>query len=117
MPLLAIKTSAPLPAPAERDAILLQLSREVSRALGKPERYVMVSLEVGVAMCFAGKTEPTCYAELKSIGGIDRGTTPELSQALCAALEASLGVRQDRIYVEFTNVPGALWGHGGDTFG
>ncbi len=116
MPLLAIRTSAPLPAPAERDALLLRLSREVARLLTKPEAYVMVSLE-GAAMCFAGKGDPACYAELKSIGGIGRGTTAGLSQALCAALEQELGVPQARIYVEFTDVAGALWGHAGQTFG
>ncbi|MBN2196033.1 MAG: hypothetical protein JW751_24670 [Polyangiaceae bacterium] len=117
MPLLAIKTSTPLPSPAERDSVLLRLSREVSRSLGKPEGYVMVSLEGGIAMCFAGKTEPACYAELKSIGGIDRATTPGLSRALCAVIEKELGVHQDRVYIEFTNVSGSLWGHGGQTFG
>ncbi len=116
MPLLAIRTSAPLPAPADRDAALLRLSREVARLLRKPEAYVMVSLE-GAAMCFAGSVEPACYAELKSIGGISGATTGGLSQALCAALEQALGVPQARIYLEFTDVDGALWGHAGQTFG
>ena len=116
MPLLAIRTSAPLPAPADRDAALLRLSREVARLLKKPEAYVMVSLE-GAALCFAGQSEPACYAELKSIGGIRRDTTPGLSQAICTALERELGVPPARIYLEFSDVDGALWGHAGQTFG
>ncbi len=116
MPLLAIRTSAPLSSSAERDAALLRLSREVARLLGKPEAYVMVTLE-GAAMCFAGRSEPACYAELKSIGGISGATTGGLSQALCAALERELGVPQARIYLEFTDVDGALWGYAGQTFG
>jgi hypothetical protein len=40
-----------------------------------------------------------------------------LSEVLCDAIAKALGVPRDRIYIEFTNADGALWGFDGGTFG
>jgi phenylpyruvate tautomerase len=115
MPLLSLVSSAP--PPADRPALLAQLSALLSRELGKPERYVMVSLAPRVEMTFAGSTAPACYVELKNVGTLSPGRIEELSQTLCAEIARGLGVPADRIYIEFTNVDGALWGWNGSTFG
>ena len=90
-------------------------SRLVAEQLGKPERYVMVALQVDVPMLFAGTDEPLAYAELKSIG-LPIGATEELSAAICHLLQETLAVPQERIYIEFADAPRRMWGWNGGTF-
>jgi phenylpyruvate tautomerase len=114
MPLLTIKTNAELP---EGKAALMipQLSRVVADMLGKPENYVMVSLETNRYMSFSGDTGPLAYLELKSIGLREQDTIT-FSEALCDLMEFHLGVNRNRVYIEFTNAPRHLWGWNGATF-
>ncbi len=114
MPTLKIQTNAPI-APAAAQALIQRASTEVAALLGKPERYVMVIIEPVIAMSFAGDTAPAAYLELKSLG-LDEGRTPQLSAALCTLIEVSLGVPQDRIYIEFSAPPRHMFGFDGRTF-
>ena len=116
MPLLRIVTSAK-PAEKARIALLTELSRFVSDKLHKPESYVMTNLVTDATMTFGGTPEPACMVELKNIGTFTRDQTAALSADLCGRLEAGLGVPSARIYIEFTNAQGHLWGHDGETFG
>ncbi|HKK04847.1 MAG TPA: phenylpyruvate tautomerase MIF-related protein [Gammaproteobacteria bacterium] len=114
MPYLKIQTNRPVD-DTTRQAALTRASALVAEALGKPERYVMVAMEPPVPMLFAGDDAPTAYLELKSIG-LPAGRTAELSAALCEMAEAVLGIDRDRVYIEFTDAPRAMWGWNGGTF-
>jgi phenylpyruvate tautomerase PptA (4-oxalocrotonate tautomerase family) len=115
MPLLRITTStAPSP---DHARLLSNLSRLVAERLGKPESYVMTAIEHPERMTFAGTTEPTCYVEVKNIGRFTPDLTQRLSAEICERLSAALGVPPGRIYIEFGDAEGYLWGHDGETFG
>jgi phenylpyruvate tautomerase PptA (4-oxalocrotonate tautomerase family) len=114
MPYLHIRTNQPV-ADGDRPQLLEQATRAVSDALGKSDRYVMVSLEVNPDMLFAGDDAPLAYLELKSIG-LPEDRTAALSEALCAFVEQSLGVAPERTYVELANAPRHLWGWNRGTF-
>lgn len=114
MPLLRIQTNLN-PTETQRQSLLRTASQQVAALLGKPERYVMVSLEHNTAMLFAGKDAPLAYLELKSIG-LPTAKTGELSQALCTLLHQALGIDADRIYIEFSDAERTLWGWNGGTF-
>lgn len=114
MPYLRIQTNVSRE-PAARGRLLARASACVADALGKPERYVMVALEAGETMVFAGSEAPLAYLELKSIGLPEQSTT-ELSRALCDLVQDALGVPGERIYIEFTDAPRHLWGWNGGTF-
>jgi phenylpyruvate tautomerase len=115
MPLLNIFTAAE--PPADRAAWLRDLSGRLSRALHKPESYVMVILNPRPEMLFGGTSAPACYAELKNVGQLAPAQVEALSKELCGELGRALDVPADRIYIEFTNADGALWGWDGSTFG
>lgn len=117
MPLLNLFTSAAPARPPERAALLARLSTLLARELVKPERYVLVALEPRAEMSFGGSTDPACYAELKNVGTLSAARVEELSRTLCDELAHGLGVASDRIYIEFTNADGSLWGWDGGTFG
>lgn len=114
MPYLHIRTNASV-APESRDALLAEASREVAEGLGKSERYVMVDLEDGRPMRFAGDAAPLAYLALKSIG-LPQDATAELSRRLCTLVERRLGIPADRVYVEFVDAPRKMWGWNGGTF-
>lgn len=116
MPLVHLFTSAPPPADDARRALLGELSGLLARELDKPEAYVMVALEPRAEMLFAGSTAPACYAELKNVGTLAQAQIERLSEQLAQTLARGLAVAKDRIYVEFTNADGALWGWNGSTF-
>lgn len=114
MPLLRIQTNRPIDTTGQQ-ALISQASQQVASLLGKPERYVMVSLEHNPAMLFGGSDEPLAYLELKSIG-LPESKTAELSAGLAALLNEQLGLPADRIYIEFADAPRAMWGWNGGTF-
>lgn len=114
MPFLRIETNQPLEAD-RRAGLLAAASAGVASLLGKPERYVMVSLAHNPDMLFAGSAEPLAYLELKSIG-LPRARTAELSAALCALMDEHFGIPADRVYIEFADADRALWGWNGATF-
>jgi phenylpyruvate tautomerase len=117
MPLLNLFSSAQQPDEAALSQMLKSLSSLLAHELGKPERYVMVGLAPPLQMSFAGSTAPACYAELKNVGRLAPEKVEHLSDVLCDAIAKALGVAHDRIYIEFTNADGALWGFDGGTFG
>ena len=114
MPFLKIQTNRAATQDEQRK-LLRSASARVAALLGKPERYVMVSLEYNSAMLFAGSDAPLAYLELKSIG-LPANRTDELSEALCALIQQELGIDSDRVYIEFANAVGQMWGWNGETF-
>ncbi len=114
MPLLKIQTNQ-LVDTAKISALASDASKAVAGMLGKPERYVMVSVEENPAMLFGGSDAPLAYLELKSIG-LPESKTGDFSAALAALLEQHLGLPADRIYIEFADAPRAMWGWNGGTF-
>jgi len=117
MPLIKVQTSIAAPEPAQVTALLKQLSASLAQQVGKPESYVMTALEPGVAMTFGGTPDPACYIEIKNIGTFSPSQTKAMSQDFCQKIEANLGIPAKRIYIEFTNATGTLWGWNGSTFG
>ncbi len=95
--------------------LLKEASRLVAAELGKPEQYMMVSMESSAPMLFGGTEEPCAFLELRGIG-LPASQTGKLSKLLCQLVESHLEVRKDRIYINFVDVPRKLWGWNEDTF-
>ena len=114
MPLLRIQTNATAD-DQKRQSLMKHASQQIAAALGKPEQYMMVSLEGGVPMTFAGSSEPTAFVELRGIG-LPTAKARELSRLICELIESELGVARRRIYINFADVPANLWGWNGETF-
>ena len=117
MPFLKIQTNTDLPKAAAR-ALAASASAVVAAQLGKPERYVMVSVETNPAMQFACSSEPLAYLELKSIGLPEDRTSEftDASRALCDLVSSETGIVPERIYIEFSNAARNMWGWNGSTF-
>lgn len=117
MPLIKVQTSLTSPEAPATEALLKRLSSSLAQHLGKPESYVMTALESSIPMTFAGTTEPVCYVEIKSVGNLSPQQTKTMSQDFCQYISDTLGVPRNRIYIEFADAQGYLWGWDGRTFG
>lgn len=114
MPLLKIQTNKPLDADTGK-ALAAAASAVVAEMLGKPERYVMISVEHNPAMLFGGEDTPLAYLELKSIG-LPENRTAQFSATLADLIEQQLGIPAERVYIEFADALRHLWGWDGGTF-
>jgi phenylpyruvate tautomerase PptA (4-oxalocrotonate tautomerase family) len=114
MPYLKITASKSIDT-ERKHSLLKAASKLVATELGKPEQYMMVSVDGSAQMLFAGTEEPAAFLELRGIG-LPESKTGRLSQMLCQMVESQLGIRQDRIYINFTDIKSSLWGWNGETF-
>lgn len=115
MPLLALQTSVRLSSQQRYD-LLAPLSQIVAECIGKPERYVMITVSEAT-MSMASAEGPAAFADIRSVGGLNNDVNCKLSERLCALLQSQLGIPPNRVYLNFTNVSGANWGWNSSTFG
>ena len=117
MPLIKVQSSVSQPEKAAVKDLLTALSSSLAKHLGKPESYVMTAFESDVPMTFAGTFDPVCYVEIKSVGSMSSSQTKAMSQDFCSQISEKLNVDSDRIYLEFADAQGYMWGWNGRTFG
>ena len=117
MPLIKVQSSVSQPEPAAVKSLLSDLSANLAKHIGKPESYVMTAFEANKAMSFGGTFDPVCYVEIKSVGNMSPEQTKSMSQDFCSQISDRLDVPVDRIYIEFADAKGYMWGWNGKTFG
>lgn len=117
MPLIKVLSSVSSPEQAKVEKLLTTLSAKLAKHLGKPESYVMTAFESDIPMSFAGTFAPTCYVEIKSVGSMNASQTKSMSQDFCQTLSQLLDIPTNRIYIEFADAKGYMWGWNGSTFG
>ena len=114
MPYLMVQTNKEVEKQTGQN-FMTRASALISEQLGKPEIYVMVSLQPPCPMLFSGSSEPAAYLELKSIGLPD-ASTGNLSKALCSLTHDMLKIDTNRIYIEFSKSERHMWGWNNTTF-
>jgi len=114
MPYISVETSKTLQE-AEVKSLLTRFSSFLAELLGKPERVFMVSIKAGVPMLFAGTKDSCAYIILKSIG-LAEEKCPDLTKAICEFIEPELDVSPERIYIDFANINGKMFGWNKKTF-
>ena len=114
MPHLKITTNKSIDA-GQKHSLLKLASRMVASELGKPEQYMMVSVESAVPMQFAATDEPCAFLELRGIG-VPESKTGKLSELLCNLMKSQTGIGSDRVYINFADIQPHMWGWNGETF-
>jgi phenylpyruvate tautomerase len=115
MPCLSIQTNRTLR--DEQQTELLNKALEiVASQLGKPQRYVMVSLAPPAHINFAGDQSPTAYVELRSVG-IPDSKRNSLCTEITDLIARSCEIKPDRIYIVLVDVNAKFWSLNGSTFG
>lgn len=116
MPMIRVMTSTDIAAD-DRPGLMARLSAAVAKELGKPESYMMVVLVPNTPMLMGAKSDPSVLVEVKSVGTISPQQARTLSSAVADILTEATGIPEERIYSNYTGVPGAMWGFGSRTFG
>lgn len=115
MPLLKLETNVVLAEEKER-TLLAALSKITAESIGKPERYVMVTIE-SASVLMSGESGDAAFVDVRSIGGLGSDVNHRLAQRVSKLLKETLGIPGERVYLNFTDVPAARWGWNGETFG
>jgi phenylpyruvate tautomerase len=114
MPYFKIETNKTLDA-SEADDFAGEASSFACLLLGKPEKYMMASVCHSAALIFSGSKEPAAYVELKSIG-LQETDCKKYSKAICEFLESNLKIQPDRVYIDFKDIDGGMFGWNKATF-
>ena len=114
MPYLLIQTNLSIDT-EESQKLIQNASKLVAEILGKPESYVMVTIQDSTQMMFAGDSQPLAYLQLKSLG-LPESSTTEFSNVLCNLINRELGIASERIYIEFSSPDRHMWGWNNKTF-
>lgn len=93
-----------------------KIRKLVASITGKSEDFVLTVLKAGIAMKFGPTDEPCAYCEIKSVGALSPENTQELSSLLCVQISKDLKIDPTRIYLEFQESAGHMWGWNGRTF-
>ncbi|KAF3634065.1 2-methoxy-6-polyprenyl-1,4-benzoquinol methylase [Capsicum annuum] len=104
MPTLNLFTNVPVDAVVASD-ILKDATKAVAKIIGKPESYVMILLNGGVPIAFAGTEAPAAFGELISIGGLGPSVNGKLSSTIAEILQTKLSIDSDRFYIKFYDSP------------
>ncbi len=115
MPVIHIKTSAPLVGSTGME-LLQKLSKMVAEILGKPEQYVMTTLQ-SAEMMMSGQDGTAAWVELRSIGGLNAEVNKRMTKKLCGLLKTELGIGPERVYINFIDIKPENWGWNSETFG
>ena len=110
MPFINISTSTKV---QDKKKLLEEATLLIASLTNKSKKYVMAKLEDNVDMYMNNETNCS-YLEIKSIGSL---YPSKIAKPICDFIHEKLGVPLDKIYINFEDVPGSMWGWNGKTFG
>jgi len=113
MPYFSIHTNQAMERSAKQ-ALLKRASAMAADLLGKPESYVMVSMDDGAALIFGGTEEPAAFVELRSIG-LPREQCSGYAEKISDLLEEELKIPRNRVFIDFTDLDRGLFALNGKT--
>ncbi|NCC22933.1 MAG: light-inducible protein [Alphaproteobacteria bacterium] len=113
MPLLALQITEDVTDPS---GLMKALSDALASATNKPEAYCMVTL-VKAGGVMGGSPGALAYGDVKAIGGFKPDLCQRLSASICSILTDKAGIREDRVYLTFSDIPASHWGWNRGTFG
>lgn len=95
--------------------IMKACSKAIAKHTGKPESFVAVNINDKADVIFGGTDAPTALGCLYSIGAIAQESNGGIQNDVTDLLEP-YGVAEDRIYINFFDVPRANVGWSRRTF-
>ncbi|MGE5788411.1 MAG: phenylpyruvate tautomerase MIF-related protein [Myxococcales bacterium] len=91
-------------------SLLSVCSAKLAELLSQPEAYVMTLFDRVVDMTMAGTDKPSCLVAIRSVVKLTCEQTRAMTAAFCPLLEEYLGVPPNRVFLNFTDFSGAMWG-------
>jgi phenylpyruvate tautomerase len=117
MPLIQLYTSCDMSTHEKRETLAKKLSKLTAMCIGKPEQYVMASVQDKVAITMSGGSTAAALISVKSIGGLSNEVNKKMTSAICQTLQEELSIGAECVYITFEELPATHWGWKGATFG
>jgi phenylpyruvate tautomerase PptA (4-oxalocrotonate tautomerase family) len=111
MPYIEIDTNVTGIAP---ENIEKKLGRAIELLPGKTERWLMIRVNEGQRMAFAGSAEPCALAVVSLFGKATDKAYADVTAEVTKIVAEETGIPADRIYVKFEEV--STWGWSGSNF-
>ena len=116
MPTFILETNRKEITPELESSMHDKIRMLVASTTGKSDDFVLTIFKAGTAMRFGQTDEPCAYCEIKSVGALSPENTHKLSSLLCAQISKDLKINPTKIYLEFQESAGHMWGWNGRTF-
>ena len=81
----------------------------ISKMLGKPEKWVMVSVKNNTPMIFGERDDFSAFIDLKSIN-LKKENCPEYSIDICDFVQNELRILPENIYINYYNIDKKMFG-------
>ncbi|MBQ7515981.1 MAG: tautomerase family protein [Schwartzia sp.] len=99
----------------QREVLQKKLTDAAVEALGKPKKFVMVTIEEHCPLWMAGeKLTKGAYVAVRMLGDASRDACTDLTKRICAILNEAFGIEGKAVYVSFH--PVETWGWDGHLF-
>ncbi|MFW5960514.1 MAG: phenylpyruvate tautomerase MIF-related protein [Chitinivibrionales bacterium] len=95
--------------------IMKSVSEIVAEGISKPERAVMVEKSY-TDIISGGEKGPAAFAEIRSIGGLNRDNNESIMKGVSEILNDTLNIPGDSFYANFMDVSREDWGVDNRTF-
>ncbi|VEU33890.1 unnamed protein product [Pseudo-nitzschia multistriata] len=95
--------------------VMKKVSKAISETTGKPESYIGVSITDNASVIFGGSDKPCALGNLYSIGAISMENNGQMQSKITDILE-EFGLKEDRMYINFWDMPRANVGWSRRTF-
>eukprot|EP00546_Thalassionema_frauenfeldii_P009795 CAMPEP_0178915854 /NCGR_PEP_ID=MMETSP0786-20121207/12278_1 /TAXON_ID=186022 /ORGANISM="Thalassionema frauenfeldii, Strain CCMP 1798" /LENGTH=99 /DNA_ID=CAMNT_0020589051 /DNA_START=230 /DNA_END=525 /DNA_ORIENTATION=+ len=95
--------------------IMKSISKAITTHTGKPETYVAVAINDNADIIFGGSSDPAALGCMYSLGAIEQSSNGAITKDVTDLLEP-LGVAENRIYINFFDMPRANVGWSRRTF-
>lgn len=112
MPYIELKTN--IKAQDSVPNLKSRFGQAISIIPGKTERWLMVSVQDDIPMCFGGSDDPCAIATVSLFGSASRSDYDKMTHALTEIIKEETGISADRIYIKYEEV--STWGYGGANF-
>ena len=98
----------------EKESVKTKLGKAVS-ILHKPESFLMVGINDGYDLYFAGKKLANgAYVSVSAFGRVNPSDTQKMTASICDILNSRLSVKGNEVYVTYEGVEN--WGWNGSNF-
>ena len=114
MPYIKVSTTAAV-TPEQCERVKAKLGKAIESFPGKTESWLMVEIEGEKRMWFRGDASAdTAMVDVDLLGNVAPAASEKMTAAVCAILDAELGIPAGRIYVKYTGYQN--WGWNGSNF-
>lgn len=114
MPFINVKTTASADN-AKCEAVKSALGKAIALIPGKSEQWLMVGIETGCKLWFAGDASAdSAYVTVAVLGKLSAGDSEKVTSEITRILGKELSIAPDRVYISYSEHD--KWGWNGSNF-